>query len=148
MAGWFDPSGWIFPLARRLLHVWVRTTVFPAQVAEVGVDPAKPVCYVLQDRHFSNTLLLAEETRRAGLPPAEAPLLDGRQQRLLPRSFFFLHRQRELLDRPSEASRHSPLLVDLIRQGLADPSLDVQLVPVVILWGRAPRQQDSIIKAL
>ncbi|HNH23547.1 MAG TPA: hypothetical protein PK261_01040, partial [Accumulibacter sp.] len=105
MAGWFDPSGWIFPLARRLLHVWVRTTVFPAQVAEVGVDPAKPVCYVLQDRHFSNTLLLAEETRRAGLPPAEAPLLDGRQQRLLPRSFFFLHRQRELLDRPSEASR-------------------------------------------
>lgn len=147
MAGWFDPSGWVFPIARRLLYGWVRTTVFPANAAELDVDPGKPVCYVLQDRHFSNTLLLAEETRRAGLPLAETPLEDDRR-RLLPRSFFFLHRERELLDRPSEAIRHSPLLVNLVRQGLADPLLEVQLVPVVVLWGRAPRQQDSILKAL
>ncbi len=147
MAGLFDSSGWLLPLARRLLYTWVRTTVFPAQEAELGVDPSKPLCYVLHDRHFSNTLLLAEEARRAVLPLAEAPLY-VEQRRLWPRSFFFLHRQRALLDGPPAEHRHAPLLVELIRQGLADPSLDVQLVPVVILWGRAPRQQESILKAL
>ncbi len=147
MAGLFESTGWLLPLARRLLYTWVRTTVFPARTAELGIDPGKPLCYVLQDRHFSNTLLLAEEARRAGLPLAETPLYTG-QQRLWSRSFFFLRRQRALLDGPPAEHRHSPLLVELIRQGLANPSLDVQLVPVVILWGRAPRQQESILKAL
>ncbi|HQO28969.1 MAG TPA: glycerol-3-phosphate 1-O-acyltransferase, partial [Accumulibacter sp.] len=147
MAGLFESTGWLLPLARRLLYTWVRTTVFPARTAELGIDPGKPLCYVLQDRHFSNTLLLAEEARRAGLPLAETPLYTE-QQRLWSRSFFFLHRQRALLDGPPAEHRHSPLLVELIRQGLANPSLDVQLVPVVILWGRAPRQQESILKAL
>ena len=31
---------------------------------------------------------------------------------------------------------------------LADPDFDVQLVPVTILWGRAPDKQDSVLKAL
>lgn len=147
MAGSFASTGWLLRLARRLLYTWVRTSVFPSREARFGVDPSQPLCYVLQDRHLSNTLLLAEEARRAGLPFAEAPLY-AEQRRLWPRSFFFLHRQRAFLDGPPAEHRHAPLLVELIRQGLADPSLDVQLVPVVILWGRAPRQQESILKAL
>jgi glycerol-3-phosphate O-acyltransferase len=47
-----------------------------------------------------------------------------------------------------EQSDHSPLLADLIRATIADPRLDVQLLPVVILWGRSPGKQDSILKAL
>jgi glycerol-3-phosphate O-acyltransferase len=35
-----------------------------------------------------------------------------------------------------------------MRQAIADPPVDVQLVPVVMLWGRAPDKQDSILKAL
>jgi glycerol-3-phosphate O-acyltransferase len=40
------------------------------------------------------------------------------------------------------------LLARLISQAIADPLLDVQLVPVVILWGRSPDKQDSVLKAL
>jgi glycerol-3-phosphate O-acyltransferase len=87
-------SDWLLPFARRLLYFWVRTAVFPANVQELGVDPARPVCYVLQDRHLSNLLVLGEESRRAGLPRAEAPILTGSGR--LPRSFFFLNRDRRL----------------------------------------------------
>jgi glycerol-3-phosphate O-acyltransferase len=66
------------PLARRLLYAWVRTSVFPEDPQELRLDPAKPVCYVLQDRHLSNLLVLIEESRRAGLPPAELPLRSAR----------------------------------------------------------------------
>jgi glycerol-3-phosphate O-acyltransferase len=90
MADAFKVSGWLIPLARRLLYLWVRTSVFPDNLQELGLNPTKPVCYVLQDRHLSNLLVLFEESRRAGLPRAEAPIVLGRQR--LPRSFFFLNR--------------------------------------------------------
>ena len=139
-------SDWFIPLARRLLYLWVRTAVFPQNSQELGLDPAKPVCYVLQDRHLSNLLVLFAESRQAGLPRAEAPLTISGQR--LPCSFFFLNRDRSLAGRARDGSVHSPLLASLIRQAVADPEVDVQLVPVVILWGRSPDQQDSILKAL
>jgi glycerol-3-phosphate O-acyltransferase len=142
----FGFAGWLMPLARRLLYAWVRSSVFPEDPQALRLDPAKPVCYVLQDRHLSNLLVLIEESRRAGLPPAELPLALGPQR--LPRSFFFLNRDRNLAGRVRVHRDYSPLLVNLISQTVADPALDVQLVPVVILWGRSPDQQDSVLKAL
>ena len=139
MRGLFKISGWFVPLARRVLYFWVRTTVF-AEAASV-IDPARPVCYVLNDRHLSNLLVLFEESRRAGLPQAEAPLVfDGIKAR---RSVFFLNRHDNGGTR--EVSR---LLAAEVRAVVADPSIDIQLVPVVILWGRSPDKQESILKAL
>jgi len=142
----FKLSNWFLPLARRVLYAWVRTTVFPASAPELQLDPAKPVCYVLQDRHLSNLLLLLEESRRAGLPRADSPLLIGRQR--WPRSFFFLNRDRSLADRARKGDSYSALLASLMHQTVADQQMDVQLVPVVILWGRSPDKQDSVLKAL
>ena len=135
----FDISGWFVPLARRVLYAWVRTTVFAESAA--GLDPARPVCYVLQDRHLSNLLVLFAESRRAGLPPGEAPLVLGPVQ--AKRSVFFLNRRHN-----GAAPPPSPVLVSQVRAVVADPTLDVQLVPVVILWGRSPAKQESILKAL
>lgn len=138
-------SGWFLPMARRLLYTWVRTTVFPVDRQDLGLDAEKPVCYVLQDRHLSNLLVLLEESRRCGLPRAEAPMLLGGQR--LARSFFFLNRDRSVTDRAREGS-YSPLLRSVMQQAVADATIDVQLVPVVILWGRSPDKQDSVLKAL
>ena len=132
----FDVSGWFIPLARRVLYAWVRTTVFPEQVATLGLDPAKPVCYVLQNRHLSNLLVLFEESRHAGLPPAEASIRVGGLSSA--RSFFFLNRSRAVVSTGRERNAHSPLLEGLVREAVVDGTLDVQLVPVVILWGRSP----------
>ena len=142
----FDVSGWFIPLARRLLYAWVRTTVFPEQVATLGLDPSKPVCYVLQNRHLSNLLVLFEESRLAALPPAEVSIRVGGLSSA--RSFFFLNRSRAVVSTGRERNAHSPLLEGLVRETVADSTLDVQLVPVVILWGRSPDKQESILKAL
>ena len=137
----FGISTWFAPLARRILYAWVRATVF-AEAAS-GVDPARPVVYVLQDRHLSNLLVLFEESKRAGLPPAEAPLAVGELRAR--RSAFFLNRRRQ------PGSGVSPLLAGLVREVARDPHnplADVQIVPVLILWGRAPDKQESILAAL
>lgn len=142
----FKVSNWFIPLARRLLYAWVRTSVFPENLQALGLDPAIPVCYVLQDRHLSNLLVLFEESRRAGLPRADVPMVLGGQR--LHSSFFFLNRDRSLNGRARDGRNYSALLASLIRQTVADPTLDVQLVPVLILWGRSPDTQDSVLKAL
>jgi glycerol-3-phosphate O-acyltransferase len=138
--------GWFSSLARRLLYTWVRAqALLPA--AETPIDPNRPVCYVIQDRRLSNVLVLQEETRRAGLPPADGGLAVGRFA--TENAFFCLTRPQPLLaETARERYRHSPLLDRLATALRESPKEDVQLVPVTILWGRAPQQQDSILKAL
>ncbi|MBL8490213.1 MAG: glycerol-3-phosphate 1-O-acyltransferase PlsB, partial [Rhodocyclaceae bacterium] len=141
-----DLAGWLLPLGRRLLYAWVRPRVFPELPEELGLDPAKPVCYVLQDRQLSNLLVLAAETRRAGMPLAEVALVAGPVRAR--RSFFFLTRPQRQVSSARDRYGHSPLLQRIVAAGIADPNLDVQVVPVTILWGRAPDKQESILKAL
>jgi glycerol-3-phosphate O-acyltransferase len=141
-----DISGLTVALARRLLYAWVRTTVQPDKAGKFGLDPDRPVCYVLHGRRFSNLLVLLQETRRAGLPRPRAALAVGALR--AKRSFFFLERARRIAATARERHGHSPLLVQLVHAAVADPAADVQIVPVTILWGRAPDKQDSILKAL
>ena len=146
MRGFFSVPGWVLPFVRRVLYFWVRTTVFPERLEDLGLDPGKPVCYVLQHRHLSDLLVLDEETRRAGLPPAGAAFsaFDVRATQAV----FCLNGSSALLASPRERYTPTPLMGDLVRSALANPECDVQIVPVVILWGRRPDKQDSILKAL
>jgi glycerol-3-phosphate O-acyltransferase len=144
-----DPSGWIASLARRLLYTWVRTRVLPDHMADLRLDPAKPVCYVLQDERLTNLLVLIEEAERAGLPSARARLTVGAGGQIVAgHSLFFLKRIQILAASARERHGHGPLMTELVRAVMADPGADVQLVPVTILWGRAPGSQDSVLKAL
>ncbi|MQY51881.1 glycerol-3-phosphate 1-O-acyltransferase PlsB [Rhodocyclus gracilis] len=131
---------------RRMLRLWVRADVFPDDPASLGIDPEKPVCYVLQDGRLANLLTLFDESRRAGLPLAESALTVGAVR--APRSVIFLTRRQRLTASARERYEHSPLLVRLVEQACAGGPVDVQLVPVTILWGRSPKHQDSILGAL
>ena len=146
MSSRFTLPGWVLSVARRVLYFWVRTSVFPEQIERLGLDPAKPVCYVLQDHHLSNLLVLFQESQLAGLPSAEAPLKLNKAT--FPHAAFFLNRKHSPVATARERYAHSPLMTALVREAVADEGLDVQIVPVVILWGRSPDKQDSIIKAL
>ena len=146
MPGFFNLPGWAVQLARRVLYFWVRTTVLPEQPRDLGIDPAKPVCYVLQDEHLSNQLVLFEESQRAGLPFAAAPLSCGEGSS--PHSFFFLNRRHSLMATARERYAHPELMEKLVREARANPETEVQIVPVIILWGRSPDKQEFILKAL
>lgn len=121
-------------IATRLLYAWIRPRVFPGSLGELGLDAGRPVYYVLQEPRYSNLLVLREEVRRAGLPAG-----DGH---------FFLNRITTLAEPARARHRHPLVLERIVRASVEDPGHDVQLVPVTILWGRAPRSQQSLLKAL
>lgn len=133
-------------LLSRALYWLVRPRVFPGAIAELGLDPSKPICYVLDHQHLSNLLVLEREARLLGLPSALKPIRSADTSS--ERAFFFLSRdgRRGVFDPKPEP--FSPLLRHLVGRAIANDSMDVQLVPVSIYWGRAPGRQDSVIKAL
>lgn len=128
---------------RKLLYLWVRTQVLPNDIHELGVDGSKPVVYVLQQRFLPNALVLAHETENCGLPPAWSPLAlpKGRAGH----SFFFLSAPNPWW---SKAEPYAPLLRTLVQEACTRPDFEVQLVPVTILWGRAPEDENSILKLI
>ncbi|QDQ27121.1 glycerol-3-phosphate 1-O-acyltransferase PlsB [Chitinimonas arctica] len=132
-------------LARKLLFSLVRTHVLSEGPQALGLDPTKPVCYVLQRRFLSNILVLEKEVCAAGLPsPLDGLSAEGVRE---DRAFFFTSRREAWFGR-SSASGYSPRLVRLTQAVRSRPEFDVQLVPVNILWGRTPDKESSIWKLL
>lgn len=142
----FDFTGWTLDLLRRILYLGTRTRVFPDTAEELRLRPELPVCYVLNERHLSNLLVLDRECRQLGLPPALRPLRDSAFS--AKRSVFFLARDPGGPFAQNPRIEHSPLMKALVKTAVANTEFDVQLVPVTILWGRAPNKQDSFLKAL
>jgi glycerol-3-phosphate O-acyltransferase len=138
------PGRILVALLRRLLYLVIRTQVSPERLDALGIDPSVPVCYVLEDRHLSSLLVLVEETARRGLPSPLEPL--GPAFVGVDRAVFSVILKRNPLSTRTTAP--SSTLAHMSAALLRNTALDVQLVPVTVLWGRAPRQQDSLIEAL
>ncbi len=146
MLSWLGLDKLFILASRKLLYFWVRTQVLPEDLASLKLDPNKPVCYVLQTRFLSNLLVLEAETKKHGLPRA----LGGMQSPQLKeqRSLFFLTRSESGGPLQRNRFEYSPRYVRLVQAVRANPELDVQLVPVTILWGRSPDKESSLFKIL
>ncbi len=146
MFSWFGLDRLFRLLTRKVMYLWVRTQVLPNDLKLLGIDPDKPICYVLQNRLLSNVLVLETEATRLNL---HRPLRSMRGFGLREKhSLLCLTRGEQ--PGPLARSRHqqSPRLTSLVDAVYADPSLDVQLVPVSILWGRSPDKESSWFRAL
>ncbi|MFO7528540.1 MAG: glycerol-3-phosphate 1-O-acyltransferase PlsB [Marinobacter sp.] len=136
----------ILTILRKILFLWVRTDVSGNNAESLGLDPDKPVCYVLQYSSLSSRLVLEQEVIRAGFPGAtEAlPVKNGPSH-----SFFFLYRR---IGGLFSGGRQTPVPTNefksLVRYGLEHPDRDVQIVPVSMFWGRSPDKEKSLVKLL
>ena len=131
-------------LAARLLYRWVRPRV-DAAAARSALTARHPVVYVLPVRRLTDWWVLRTECLRAGLPSATQAVRPG--DRALARSVLFLD-TRGALQASAERQAMPERLSALVDWLQSDPDADVELVPVSILWGRAPQRQDSWLGAL
>lgn len=102
--------------------------------------------YILQNYSRSNALLLDNETHRLKLQPALNRMQIGQLNEK--KSVIFLqHRnQNNLINPPPH--KFPPRLLRIIESLEQNPDIDIELVPVTILWGRAPDKEDSWFKLL
>ena len=60
-----------------LLRLFVRTTVLPDDLTKLGIDPHKPICYIMETPSSSNLAVLDKECMRLGLPSPRGGLGEG-----------------------------------------------------------------------
>ena len=133
-------------IARRLLGVWVRTDVYPADLGDLALDSSVPVVYVLETRAWSNLLVLEAECERNGLP---APL-----NRIADTELHAWHSVYTIAPREpfkawlSRQPKRSRMLRGIVEVLMENPGQDVQFVPVSVFWGRPVATQKHWLKVL
>ena len=109
-------------------------------IAELALQPGRPLFYICATESAADFAAIRQICAKLGLPdPAADVNLNGS---LHPRTLF-LEKPHTLLFKRS----HTHALAQgqaLLQAHLADPTLNAQLVPVALLWGRAPGKENSI----
>jgi glycerol-3-phosphate O-acyltransferase len=136
------PAIW---LLHKIIALWVRSSARPPDVEQMLAGRERPICYVLERESLSDLLVLQDLCVRAGLPrPSRRLVLGNISER---RSLFALERSggvfRQRVDR-----RTPPVLTALVTAASEDATLDLDLVPVGIFWGRAPQKEGSWFRLL
>ena len=127
-------------------HVLGEVPTEPPAAAEEKPAAKKIICYVLQTHSRSNALIVDSETRRLKLQPALDPLTLGNHSEKASVLFLQHRDENNLLNPPPHA--FPPRLLRLVEALELQPDLDVELIPVTLLWGRDPEKEDSWLKLL
>lgn len=140
-----SPS-WLFRLLGWLVEPWLAIQREPATPSSDLVLPQLPVCYAIEQHGLSNVLILEQACREAGLPSPLLPMPGDvtRQGRAL----VALSRRRGFWFGPPRRRTHSEGMANLFAALHADPTLDVQIVPVSIFVGRAPDRESGWFRVL
>src|SRR5690554_2249219 len=118
-------------LLRRILHWWVRSTVLPEDLSELGIDPERPVFYVLDTYALSSLLIVEQICIRLGWPLPSGPfVLDDAR---LPRSYSASRRYGGFIIRRPQRRRHPQMLRQLLEDSSKQALGRVQIVPVTVL---------------
>jgi len=127
-------------MVRKLLGIWVKVAIKPDDAASLIAARSRPVCYVLEGAAEADLAVLNDACARLRMPrPTRRLLVAGKQ---MDRAHFAL--ERRIGPFGLRTDRRPPAyLADLVAAALADPDFDVDLVPVIVFWGRAAPKEAS-----
>ena len=136
MSGWRTIYYTLLDLPLRLL---VQSKVIPANPpADAGLDPLRPIMYVLPYNSKTDLLTLRVQCLQLRLPDPLVPLeIDGVT---LPR-YVFIHDGPRIFPYFTEKIESVKIFHDYLDLHRSNPQLDVQMVPVSIMFGRSPGRE-------
>ena len=133
-------------LGSKLLYLWIETKVEPADRASLDIDVERPVVYVLENRSWTNLLVLEAECRKHNLP---APLNRIASPALAKWYSVYTISPREpfkaWMTKKTKRSRMLRGIVETLNQ---NPEQNIQFVPVSIFWGKPVVKQNRWLPVL
>ncbi|EOS94536.1 glycerol-3-phosphate 1-O-acyltransferase PlsB [Erwinia tracheiphila] len=136
MSGW---RSFYYNTLNLPVKVLVRSKAIPKDpITELGLDTSRPIMYVLPYDSKADLLALREQCRKQELPDPLEPLeIDGT---VLPRHVF-IHDGPRLFPYFVPNLESVRLFHDYLDLHRSNPHLDVQMVPVSVMFGRAPGRE-------
>ncbi|MCG8708774.1 glycerol-3-phosphate 1-O-acyltransferase PlsB [Brenneria sp. 4F2] len=137
-------SGWrkiYYKLLNFPLKLLVKSKVIPLDpVAELGLDPSRPILYVLPYNSQADLLTLGAKCQALGLPDPCQPIDIGGVQ--LP-SHVFINDGPRVFRYYVPKQESVKLFHDYLDLHQSNPELDVQMVPVSVMFGRSPGREGQ-----
>ncbi|MFP1836669.1 glycerol-3-phosphate 1-O-acyltransferase PlsB [Lonsdalea quercina] len=135
-------SGWRkihYKLLNFPLKLLVKSKIIPLDpIAELDIDPTRPIFYVLPYNSKADLLTLREKCLALGLQdPLEPLIVDGEA---LP-SYVFVNNGPRVFRYYVPKEKSIKLFHDYLDLHRDNPSLDVQMVPVSVMFGRSPGRE-------
>lgn len=130
-------------LLRAPLSAWARPHVLPEDLRNRYAQRERPICYVLSEFAVADLVVLERVCAAYGLTQP----LQALKPPLPSQSVLFLERAAGFWGERTDY-RISDSMRRLVAAAADDPTLDVDLVPVTVLWGRAPDRKDSWLRIL
>ncbi|AXW86871.1 glycerol-3-phosphate 1-O-acyltransferase [Lonsdalea britannica] len=135
-------SGWrkiYYKLLNFPLKLLVKSKIIPLDpIAELDIDPTRPIFYVLPYNSKADLLTLREKCLALGLQdPLEPLIVDGQA---LP-SYVFVNSGPRVFRYYVPKEKSIKLFHDYLDLHRDNPSLDVQMVPVSVMFGRSPGRE-------
>ncbi|SHI90721.1 Glycerol-3-phosphate acyltransferase [Vibrio aerogenes CECT 7868] len=132
----------VHSLLKLPVRLFAKGTVVPADpVKDNQIDRHKPVVYALPFQSDIDLLTLKKHTDRLGLPDPLHPLtVNGKS---LARYVFIASRPTVLQNDNHIPGESIHLFSELLSLHQQDPTLDIQLIPATVLWGRKPGKQSK-----
>jgi glycerol-3-phosphate O-acyltransferase len=131
---------WLAWLVFKLLNPLIRYRLTPEDVkAQLKLDPAKPVCFILPQRSWSDLFVLDRICGDLGLP---RPRRTGVELPSTSRAGCLY------LPALLETRIRDTGLSVLLQRAIAAGEYDVQIVPVSVFWGRDPGQETSLFRLI
>lgn len=140
-------DGLLNQIYRKLSGQALDVAVKPQLIGETPLidsnDQQTLTFYVLKEYSRSNSLLIDLQTKEHNIPPALQRVSDGAHHIDENAAIIFLHHRNA-----KNNEQLSPRLTRLVTASRQFPQLKIRLIPVTILWGRAPEKEDSLFKLL
>ncbi len=134
-------SGFIKRFLAKPIGFLVSVKTVPGNIEkELGIDPTKPIAYLLQTASFTDSLALDKSTKELGLPsPFENLTLEEQTYK---RSYF-LNRPQNIFSRKIKPTTIEDNFTQMFHYHREIDDIDVQVVPVFISWGRSAGKEKS-----
>lgn len=128
------------------LSLLVKSRAIPTDpIHELTLNTEQPIVYVLPYTSQTDLLILQKNCLALHLPdPLQDNLIDGQR---LPR-FIFLDEGRRFFKSKGAKNEAEQIFYRYLTLHQQHTDLDVQVVPVSVLWGRAPGKENGGLPAL
>lgn len=132
-------------LYRKLLNIplslLVKTNSIPDEpISELALDLSQPIVYVLPYTSQTDLLIFQKNCLALGLPdPLQMNEINGED---LPR-YVFLDEGRRFFKSKRAKQETENIFYKYLELHRTLPELDIQLIPVSVLWGRSPGYEDK-----
>ncbi|QIQ20785.1 glycerol-3-phosphate 1-O-acyltransferase PlsB [Zophobihabitans entericus] len=130
-----------FSLINIPVKLFVRSKPIPTEpVTELEIDPENPILYVLPYNSKIDLMVVRSLCQKFDLPDPLAGIQVGDQR--LP-GFIFIDKGPGIFASPKQKQRAIETLETYLKLHQADASLNIQLLPVSVMFGREPDKEGK-----